>query len=481
MKLRASQVLIPVAALLFTLPVPAKETAGLVAAYKKEYAFLQAEKSSLQKRIQEFEKTAEKKTGEARGELEQLQRRLLNLRAQADELESVLADAEREVARTEESADLVQETLGRALETLRREGFEVREPTEDPRVQIEVVERIFFHAAQVMQKNGSLEKTRGTFFLADGRRTEGVMLRVGKVAAYGIAENGKGALAPAGSLRLKLWQQDASATALALNEGRAPETLGIFLYESLEKPVTRKASKTVLSIIQSGGIIAWVIVVIGCLAVILIVLRAVILLRARAGAREMVSRLMPFVKEGRRREAEAVCAKARSPAGRVLKATVSSLDRDRQQIEDVVSESILHEAPGIERFGATILVFAAIAPLLGLLGTVTGIISTFDVITEFGTGDPKLLSGGISEALVTTELGLIVAIPTLLLGTLLSGRAGAILSGMERDALLVVNAAGPRESDKEADKDKAVKPGEEKPLPAWSPARTGAGALGGLA
>jgi len=481
MKLRASQVLIPVAALLFSLPTPAKEPAGLVAAYKKEYAFLQAEKSSLQKRIREFEKTAGKKTGEARGELEQLQRRLLNMRAQADELESVLMDSERAVARTEESADLVQETLSRALETLRREGFEVREPTEDPRVQIEVVERIFFHAAQVMQKNGSLEKTRGTFFLADGRRTEGVMLRVGKVATYGIADDGKGALAPAGSLRLKLWPQDSAATALALSEGRAPKTLGIFLYESLEKPVTQKASKTVLSIIQSGGIIAWVIVVIGCLAVILIILRAVILLRAGAGAKALLSRLMPFVKEGRRREAQAVCAKARSPAGRVLKATVSSLYRDRQQIEDVVSEAILHEAPGIERFGSTILVFAAIAPLLGLLGTVTGIISTFDVITEFGTGDPKLLSGGISEALVTTELGLIVAIPTLLLGTLLSGRAGAILSGMERDALLVVNAAGPRESGVEKEKKENGQAGVQKPATASAPARTGADALGGLA
>jgi biopolymer transport protein ExbB len=104
-----------------------------------------------------------------------------------------------------------------------------------------------------------------------------------------------------------------------------------------------------------------------------------------------------------------------------------------------VSEAILHEAPRLERFNATVLVFAAVAPLLGLLGTVTGIISTFDVITKFGTGDPKLLSGGISEALVTTELGLMVAIPALLLGTLLSGRAQAMLRDLEKSALQAVN------------------------------------------
>jgi biopolymer transport protein ExbB len=104
---------------------------------------------------------------------------------------------------------------------------------------------------------------------------------------------------------------------------------------------------------------------------------------------------------------------------------------------------VLHEAPHIERFGSAITVCAAVAPLLGLLGTVTGMIATFGVITEHGTGDPKLLSTGISEALVTTELGLVVAIPTLLLGSLLSARASALLATMERAALRIMNLAWP--------------------------------------
>ena len=94
---------------------------------------------------------------------------------------------------------------------------------------------------------------------------------------------------------------------------------------------------------------------------------------------------------------------------------------------------------GSDRFGALIIVIAAVSPLLGLLGTVTGMIATFDVITEFGTGDPKLLSGGISIALVTTELGLIVAIPMLLFGNLLSGWAERIKDDMEQAALRVIN------------------------------------------
>ncbi|NNJ65184.1 MAG: MotA/TolQ/ExbB proton channel family protein, partial [Xanthomonadales bacterium] len=116
-----------------------------------------------------------------------------------------------------------------------------------------------------------------------------------------------------------------------------------------------------------------------------------------------------------------------------------AIDRPRQQLEDVAGEAILREQPKIDRFSTAILVIAAVAPLMGLLGTVTGMIATFDIITEFGTGDPKLLSSGISIALVTTEVGLAVAIPALIFGNLLSGWAESIKDDMEKAALRVMN------------------------------------------
>jgi biopolymer transport protein ExbB len=119
---------------------------------------------------------------------------------------------------------------------------------------------------------------------------------------------------------------------------------------------------------------------------------------------------------------------------------VENLDSARQQLEDRISESMLQESARLSRFSAAILVVAAVAPLLGLLGTVTGMISTFDIITEHGTGDPKLLSGGISEALITTELGLIVAIPTLLIGTLLNGWGRNLEGGLEQSTLRLLNS-----------------------------------------
>ena len=122
-----------------------------------------------------------------------------------------------------------------------------------------------------------------------------------------------------------------------------------------------------------------------------------------------------------------------------MAATIRNLEKDREHIEDIISESVLHESSQLDRFGSFILVIAAISPLLGLLGTVTGMISTFDIITEFGTGDPKMLSSGISEALITTKFGLVVAIPLLVLGNVLSSWSEKIKDTMEQSALHIIN------------------------------------------
>ena len=108
-------------------------------------------------------------------------------------------------------------------------------------------------------------------------------------------------------------------------------------------------------------------------------------------------------------------------------------------------EAIIVEVPPLERHLAILAVGAAVSPLLGLLGTVTGMIHTFSLIAVFGSGDPRLLSGGISEALVTTEAGLAVAIPLVLLHAFLSRRVRAIADGLEKSAVSFVNTLKTRE------------------------------------
>ena len=137
---------------------------------------------------------------------------------------------------------------------------------------------------------------------------------------------------------------------------------------------------------------------------------------------------------------EAVCARqAGKPAVRVLTAGLGCRHKDRETMENALQEAILKEVPPMERFLSTLGMLAAIAPLLGLLGTVTGMIDTFHVITRHGTGDPRMMSGGISEALVTTMLGLSVAIPMMLAHTLLGRAVDKHIGQMEEKAVALVN------------------------------------------
>jgi biopolymer transport protein ExbB len=304
-----------------------------------------------------------------------------------------------------------------------------------------LLEEAFKHVSKLMKDLGRVRVEKGTFFLANGKQTKGTLVKIGAVATYGVADSGQaGALAPAGGSRLKLWPKPAAATAKAFVAGKRPDPFQVFLYESLEKNVDPKKKKTVLEFIQAGGLIGWVIVCLGGLAGLMIVLRFFILVFAGIRGRSLAPRLERLLIEGNREQAVALTRSAGGSLGRVLRAATEGLHMARQALEDRISESILREQPHLSRFGAAITVLAAVAPLLGLLGTVTGMISTFDIITEHGTGDPKLLSSGISEALITTELGLIVAIPTLLLGTLLNGWSSGIEGSLERNALKVMNA-----------------------------------------
>jgi len=123
----------------------------------------------------------------------------------------------------------------------------------------------------------------------------------------------------------------------------------------------------------------------------------------------------------------------------MLTAGVEHLREPRELIEEVMYETVLTTKLKLQSFLPFIAICAASAPLLGLLGTVTGIINTFKLITVFGSGDVKSLSGGISEALITTKFGLIVAIPSLLIHAFLSRSAKTITDRMEKAAVAFIN------------------------------------------
>ncbi|SDT94284.1 MotA/TolQ/ExbB proton channel family protein [Halopseudomonas salegens] len=178
---------------------------------------------------------------------------------------------------------------------------------------------------------------------------------------------------------------------------------------------------SLLDRVQQGGLVGYVIVFLGVLGVLLALGRLVWLQRIQQKVNRQIADLDHL--------------RSDNPLGRVL-GVIGSHPRLEQldTLELKLDEAILKETPALERWQGLIKLLAAVAPLLGLLGTVTGMIATFQAITLFGTGDPQLMAGGISQALVTTVLGLIAAIPLLFMHALVAARSKSLVQLLEQQS-----------------------------------------------
>lgn len=136
----------------------------------------------------------------------------------------------------------------------------------------------------------------------------------------------------------------------------------------------------------------------------------------------------------------------KNPLGRILKVYHDNKEADVENLELKLDEAILRELPSIDSGITLIKIFAAIAPLLGLLGTVVGMINTFQQITLFGTGDPKIMAGSISMALVTTALGLIAALPLILVHAIVAGQAKSVSNVLDQQSAGIIAAHSEKES-----------------------------------
>jgi biopolymer transport protein ExbB len=191
--------------------------------------------------------------------------------------------------------------------------------------------------------------------------------------------------------------------------------------------------------VKYGGFIVWPILGIAVVALVLVLERVWFLKRQHFNAGTILAQLQPYIATREWEECRRVCARDTLAPARVFSAALPFVTRPRAELENVLQEAILAEIPAQERFLSTLAVLASIAPLLGLLGTVTGMIHTFELITFHGTGDPRMLSSGISEALVTTMFGLGVAIPTMLAHSLISRRVESRIADLEEKAISFVN------------------------------------------
>jgi biopolymer transport protein ExbB len=412
------------------------KTSDLELAYQKEFTFLKAQKRNLEKRFAELKKHNADKLAKTQETIDALQAKYLRLNTKADKTAQLLLQAERNEQDVSDNASVLDGTLSQSAATLKAFNYKVNT---DAKNKTKELDKAFTFAAKQISELSKVRNTKGSFFLLDGTKVEGDIVKFGNIASYGVTAKNAVALVPAGNGVLKAWNQPAPESARALLKGEAKDTLNIFVFESADKEIASPTEKTLLDFLNSAGAIGWVIVTLGLVAVILMILRIVFLRDADQSTIEIRTEVAEKIRYSDKKEALKLCKNAKGSTARVLAATIRNIDKERDHLEDIVSEAVLHENHHLDRFGMAIMVIAAVAPLLGLLGTVTGMISTFDIITEFGTGDPAMLSGGISEALVTTELGLIVAIPALLVGNLLSGWSEKIKDHMEQAALHVNN------------------------------------------
>ena len=193
-------------------------------------------------------------------------------------------------------------------------------------------------------------------------------------------------------------------------------------------------------IIKAGGPVMWPIIVCSVGAAAIILERLWTLQDKRVIPRELTDKVWKLVETRTLTDRHLAALEHNSPLGRVLAAGLAGRDQGREIMKEIIEDAGRHVVYELERFLNTLGTIAAISPLLGLLGTVTGMISAFDAITTQGVGDARVLSGGIGEALITTEAGLIVAIPALIGYRYLRGRVDALVIEMEKEAIKLVQA-----------------------------------------
>lgn len=195
-----------------------------------------------------------------------------------------------------------------------------------------------------------------------------------------------------------------------------------------------------LELIKAGGWLMLPIVLCSVIAFGIVAERLWTLRRKRVTPPHLAAEAWRWLQKGELSDDHIKALRNNSPLGRILAAGLTQRHGDRSQIKEAVEDTGRHVVHELERYLNTLGTIAAITPLLGLLGTVIGMVRVFTAITAHGVGDPGALAGGISEALLTTAGGLTVAIPALIAYRYLRGRVDELVVDMEREAMKLVDA-----------------------------------------
>ncbi len=294
--------------------------------------------------------------------------------------------------------------------------------------EVSEIEALWYEMLREMTESSKVVRFDAEVIKPGGETRQQSIVRIGtfnlvseeKYLSYSSQSNSIGELSrqPASNYTRAIGQLEAS-TAAYTRVGIDPTgpSGGSYLSALVDTP-------TLLERWHQGGIVGYIITSIGAITALVVLWRVVVLSLMESGVLKLL-KAKTLDKQQRLNNA----------LGRVLMVHLDNPSLDAETLEVKLSEAILKERPAIEGYLPILKIVAMVAPLLGLLGTVAGMIMTFQAITIYGAGDPKAMASGISSALVTTVLGLLVAIPTVFAHSLLNGKAQNILHILEQQSM----------------------------------------------
>lgn len=378
---------------------------------------------------------------EAKGELARLKKQAATLKNQFEANQKTLADLEDKLQASSgilgEIVGTVQQAAGDLKADIKQSLVSSQYPNRVKKLSpiadstrlptLDQLNTLWYLLLQEMAESGKVVKFQARVLDSEGnpQQTEVVRIGVFNALAYGrylryLPETGELIVLPRQpqGKALQLAKQFMAAkedkAAVAIDPSR-----GVLLDLLIHTPDWWERT-------QQGGIIGYIILTLGLGGLAIVIARLIYLTRMGGKVETQLSELDT--------------PRDDNPLGRILKTTLDAKQIDPESLEALLDEAILKEIPPIERGQSLVKLLTAVAPLLGLLGTVTGMIQTFQSISLFGTGDPKLMAGGISQALVTTMLGLAVAIPLLFLHSLLVNRSRTLIQILEEQSAGLISA-----------------------------------------
>jgi biopolymer transport protein ExbB len=383
-----------------------------------------AEKAAEERRSERLETEAEKNKEQLVLLRAQLDERLGSLKELFGVMQQVAGDA-----RTRFDTSLTSVQYPDRVEFLEGLAKKIGGSSELP--SLEEIERLWFELQREMTESGKVVKFMTTVMTSDGRETP---MEVARIGLFNIVADGKYLIYEDGDLAELPRQPEAgrftgSTSDLLESSGGLVRfgidpTLGGVLRTYVARP-------NLMERIQQGGLVGYLIIALGIVGLLISLERMIVL---GSASRKVTAQLASDTPS------------QDNALGRVLSVYAGNKSVDTETLELKLSEAIFKETPALNRALLFIKIISVVAPLMGLLGTVTGMIQTFQAITLYGTGDPKLMAGGISQALVTTVLGLSVAIPMVLLHTIVSGRSKRIVQVLQEQCAGIIAGHAERSS-----------------------------------